>query len=336
MNAGLQRALFGGLASMGMPSVIRRRHADKASILMYHSIVDAPPMVWTQVHVDEFRKQMRYLAASATPLTMSALLDRFASGDLPPDAAAVTFDDGFANFKSLALPILEEYGVPATLYVTTSFMDGASDFGGFIWTDYIHALLLSTADRTVEVPGLELPPLPLSTPPTRHRAKSILCAALKKLPTRDRLQAIAALADRLDTAILPELEGTFRGLSWNDVQELDRNPLVEIGSHTLTHVILSRSSTAEIEQELLESKRILAGHVGHDIDHFAYPNGSREDYDERTLDLVGRSYRSAVTTVEGLAARTASPFELPRLGIGSDMFFSKFQLFVSGLMEGRT
>src|SRR5690606_25369792 len=127
----------------------------------------------------------------------------------------------------------------------------------------------------------------------------------------------------------------FKGMSWEQAQQLDQSSLFDFGAHTVTHVILSQCPQDVMEAEILDSKRIVQTKLGHPVDLFAYPNGGPEDYNENVLQVVRAHFDSAVTTIEGLASSRSDRYQLPRLGIGSDMFFSKFKLFVSGIMEGR-
>ncbi len=329
----LQKVAYGALAALGTPSLLRRYHRGKAAVLMYHSIVDQCPIAWTQVHVDMFRQQMAYLKSATTVLSMPELVSGLTSGHLPSAATAVTFDDGFKNFATLALPILEEFEIPATVYLTTSFIDGQNEFQGLIWPDYVHAILLATRKERLDLMDLSLASLDLSSEASRHRAKALVCQKLKALPTERRLECIQALVARADTVILDRHREMFRGMSWLDIQAIDKKGLIDFGAHTVSHVILSQTCGSAMRREILDSKRLIEGKVGHAIDHFAYPNGTPDDYNESVLGVVREAFDSAVTTTEQLVFPTADLYELPRLGVGSDMFFAKFKLFVSGIKE---
>lgn len=97
-------------------------------ILMYHSISDraAPRFRRFAVPPALFADHMAYLLRHGyTPLTVTqAILARGAS--MPAKPLAITFDDGFADFHSAALPILARYSFPATLYVATGYINDTS------------------------------------------------------------------------------------------------------------------------------------------------------------------------------------------------------------------
>lgn len=99
-------------------------------ILLYHSISDAatPPYKKWAVRPGAFAEQLGYLrAAGYTALTVSQLVDMRAGGKpLPERPVLLTFDDGLADFYTGALPLLKQYSVAATLYITTDYVGKTS------------------------------------------------------------------------------------------------------------------------------------------------------------------------------------------------------------------
>jgi peptidoglycan/xylan/chitin deacetylase (PgdA/CDA1 family) len=88
----------------------------------------------------------------------------------------------------------------------------------------------------------------------------------------------------------------FDIMNWNDLRSLDPE-LITVGSHTLSHPILTKLSGEEIETEIVESRRCLEQRLERKIDFFCYPNGA---YDRRAYQLVQKTYRAAVTTETGV------------------------------------
>lgn len=98
-------------------------------ILLYHSISEkaAPPFKRWAVHPELFEKHLKYLREQDyTPLTVTQFVDLNRDTYLPERPVLVTFDDGFADFYTEALPLLQEYACPATLYITTAFVGHTS------------------------------------------------------------------------------------------------------------------------------------------------------------------------------------------------------------------
>ncbi len=105
--------------------LIRRPPAGLV-VLIYHRVGRRTP-VEVDLPTELFAEQMAFLMAEATVVTLSDGLARLAVGDHDP-TVAVTFDDGTADFAEVALPVLVEHRVPATLYVATDFVERGIEF----------------------------------------------------------------------------------------------------------------------------------------------------------------------------------------------------------------
>src|SRR5687768_2649211 len=92
-------------------------------ILMYHRFCERPNGI--RMDVGTFERHLQYLRARAyRVMTLRDLCERLAANEVPPNAVVLTIDDGYEDFRQLAFPLLEKYGFPATLFVTTDFVDG--------------------------------------------------------------------------------------------------------------------------------------------------------------------------------------------------------------------
>jgi peptidoglycan/xylan/chitin deacetylase (PgdA/CDA1 family) len=101
----------------------------KVPILMYHSIAHSATRRFKQFTVSPtlFAEQMAYLSEQGyTPLTVTQFISTRSQAALPSRPVLLTFDDGFADFASDALPILQHYGFTATLYVATAYVNATS------------------------------------------------------------------------------------------------------------------------------------------------------------------------------------------------------------------
>jgi peptidoglycan/xylan/chitin deacetylase (PgdA/CDA1 family) len=245
------------------------------------------------IHPDRFDRQMRHLAATYRLLPLDELVERSRTGTVPRGAVAVTFDDGYADNETYALPILQKYGIPATVFLVT----GCIGTGRIPWHDQV--LLAFAAGRRPVIEPVGAPggaPLPLGTVGERRRAAFATLDALKPLPEAERLQAV----DRLRA----ELGGSFADssglmLDWEGVRRL-RRAGVQIGAHTVTHPILSRMTSDRARAEILDSKRAIEEALGEEATLFAYPNGRSEDFTDETVAILrGAGFRAALTTAFG-------------------------------------
>lgn len=211
---------------------------------------------------------------------------------------ALTFDDGLLNNCSLAYPILKRLGAPATFFVCPSLLDSSQ----WLWNqearERLRALSVeqrvrlaremgasdSTADGVVE--WMKTLPLPVRNvaedqvrraTPSFHPSQSQRCS--------------------------------FDMMSWNTLAQLDPG-LITIGSHTMTHSILSGLSDGLLDQEIIASRTTLEERLGRPVDCFCYPDG---DFDERALTRVRATYKIAVTTTPACVPEPRDPHLLPRI-----------------------
>jgi peptidoglycan/xylan/chitin deacetylase (PgdA/CDA1 family) len=109
---------------------LRRMALKRSVILGYHGIATASPrddLFRLLIPPDQFAAQLELLLGSGFRFTTLAnLVDKLDGGGPPPGYAVVTFDDGLRDNYTTALPILRQYGIPATVYVAVGFIGGSS------------------------------------------------------------------------------------------------------------------------------------------------------------------------------------------------------------------
>lgn len=103
------------------------------SILIYHRVLARPdPLFPGEVDRALFERQLRLLKRFYTVLPLSVAVQRLRDGSLPPRAACITFDDGYADNAEHALPLLRQYGLHATFFIATGYLNG-----GQMWNDRV-------------------------------------------------------------------------------------------------------------------------------------------------------------------------------------------------------
>lgn len=269
------------------------------TLLMYHRVLEQPdPYYQSGIDLSIFEAQLAMLGRFCSVLSLDEITDRIERGQrLPPRCVALTFDDGYRSMHTLAGPLLRRCRLPAILYVSVQAIER-----GFLWPD-----LLRYTIRQAHAPRVELDTLQdgeprsfeLATLSDRIRAVDQLKARLKRLQDRDARCVLDELAWKLlgcspDDVTIPGLM-----LSWDELRTLARDG-VEIGSHTMTHSILTRVSNREAKEEITTSRRRLEQALAVPVKHFAYPNGEPADFSPAVCRLVeAAGFRSACTTVSG-------------------------------------
>lgn len=177
----------------------------------------------------------------------------------------VTFDDGYRNNLTQALPVLERHETPCLLFVTTGFIDG---------TLYPYELELASVIEEADV--LDIPDLARRTSLHDLTDRSSLYRSLRRPLKQKRHEARESFMERL-----ADQNGYDRAdvqdepiLNWDEVCELSDHPLVTIGVHTRSHVVLPRQPWSVVYQELRHSKRRLESQTGKPVEYLSYPYGS--------------------------------------------------------------
>lgn len=314
MTAGwaMKRALYhSGLLALARLA----RQRVRALVLRYHAITEggadvpyAAPDVC--LSADAFRLQMAFVRRAYSVVSLDQLVDAVRSGRaLPPRAVAITFDDGYADNHRLAAPILDRYGLTATVYVSTGPLDG----GPPLWMAAIRALVQHAAADVLELPGHE--PIALGPRGRREAAVRAVTRALVPLDPAKRAEQIAAAAARHHVDVAAVLAGSM--LDWAAVRALAAAGWT-IGAHTVSHPNVALAPVRDAEAEIAGSRDAIAAGIGSPPQHFAYPNtgGQHRYFDADVARLVARlGFRSAVTSRPGALRPGADPFMLPRLGV---------------------
>jgi peptidoglycan/xylan/chitin deacetylase (PgdA/CDA1 family) len=240
-----------------------------------------------------FDRQMDYIRRHFEVVSLDDWVGRVRTGQsLPQNAALVTFDDGYRDNYDLAYPVLRRHALPATIFLTTSFVDSTQQ----LWWDELATLIKTTKAKHVCIPGLE--EIRLETRRDRRQAMERLRHRLKAIPDDERRNLLGALTQELGDGGQPALAERVC-LSWDEVRTMSRNG-VTFGAHTHTHPILTRVPPERAREEIATSRRIVEREVGRPARSFAYPNGLPGDFDARTREmLIEEGFQAAVTLVHG-------------------------------------
>jgi peptidoglycan/xylan/chitin deacetylase (PgdA/CDA1 family) len=248
-------------------------------------------------------------------------------------AVILTFDDGYADNLYNAKPLLERYDMPATVFVTTGYLGNGREF----WWDELEGILLhprtlpETLHLTVKgsVHQWELGEaaqysedaylrhrgwnvLEGEDPTPRHRLYRSLFNMVRPLPERSRWIILEEL--RMQAGVPSVSRVTHRTLSPDEVFRLVDGNLIEVGSHTVTHPILSTLPVDAQRTEIRESKVRLERILGHSVTNFSYPYGLRSDYTAKTISFVrAAGFTCACSNFADVIGRDSDRFQLPRV-----------------------
>lgn len=274
-------------------------------ILMYHRVDSEAG--GDGIHVDAFRAQMVMLKKQFNVVPVHKLLE----DDSPTNAVALTFDDGYADFYHNGFPILQELGLPCSLYVTTGFVNRKV----WMWPDHIRYLLANFAVRKVNIPELEI-----VVEPNMDRAVvwSKIANYCLTLTDSEKKDFIGSLSERFSIDLPVSAPSGYEAVSWDNLREMKKLGL-DVGSHTVSHPILTNVTPPQLSYEVIESKREIEVQLGGRVDSFCYPNGTPSDISEEVKAVVqsaGYKYAlAAYPTVAPLENR----WEIKRYPVSDDL-----------------
>lgn len=322
MRARLGRLFFHTTRFSGVNELVGQRYSGLGTIFMLHSVVQDPARyLFDGSHTSiAFLESFLHWARQKGIefITLDQALARMESSATTGRRFAVlTFDDGYADNLSNALPILERYQVPFTVYVTTELVTRQA----FFWWRGLQCLFRDHAEVAVEALG-----------------RRYNCSSLKEKIAAYREVKRWVVQDV--TVRAPLLKETFKkynislielldrdALSAEQVQTLASHPLVTIGGHTTSHPELAKLTEAEARREISENRVFLEDLIDKPVSHFAYPFGGSEACGPREERLVkDLRFKSATTTRRGniFPEHHDRPLALPRAQFNGNREYLSF------------
>jgi peptidoglycan/xylan/chitin deacetylase (PgdA/CDA1 family) len=262
-------------------------------ILVYHGVVrdEVAEQPWVPSYFATqslFDRQLSYLKRNAHVLNLRDAIQCLQQDRLPERAVCVTFDDGYANNLHSALPILEKHSIPATIFLSTAYVQN----GEFFPFDRVR--LLQNFDSTAQI-------------------------SMSDYTTRSMDDFIRRSQDRWNRCSQQLDDAVCESLRPLRVRELEQFPedLVECGAHSHTHCIFSNESRERRAYEISHSIELVQAWSGKPVFSFSFPNGEPGDFDEIDKAAIRASgVQVAVTGMPGRNHPDVDVLQLRRQAVG--------------------
>ncbi len=308
-------------------------NGGRATILMLHRFANRFPEV-DGFPPDDFRRILAWLRRHDYEMLDMASLLRRLLGDGPAlrRAVAFTLDDGYADQFEVAAPLLAEFDAPASVFLTTGFLDEKV----WHWWDQVEYLCRQAKGPTLVVPLAETElRYDIASPAARASAVADFTERCKWVRDPLRVQAIQALQAATGTSLPAAPPACYRPMTWDQVRLAEQKG-VRFGPQTVTHPILSRVDDQRSEWEITESWSRLKQQVAHPLPVFCFPNGLVADFGGREIAVLERlGFLGALTCRPGyadpvlLTRHPEARFRLPRFA--TPQYLPRLVQCVSGL-----
>ncbi len=314
---------------LALYSIIKRIITPQGSliILMYHRVLDDSSrdkeygQSGISISQNSFKQQMSFLTKHYKPISLESLIYLLRNDRLPPKKSVViTFDDGWLDNYQNAYPVLKKHRIPATIFLSTDFIDTDKLF----WFLQINILL--TEGNISPITLINIVKRVNEMNERNKSVKNLIWQELNRTGTNvDKFMEIVKKLDsktiqKLIDEMIKESDISFNHwaerrwvLSWNEANEMAQNG-IDFGSHSCSHRILTLLNSSEVMEELTRSKNIIEEKIGKKIESFSYPNG---DYNVEIKEMVREAGYLCATATAGCerSSKDLDLFALKRIGI---------------------
>jgi peptidoglycan/xylan/chitin deacetylase (PgdA/CDA1 family) len=286
---------------------------------MFHRIAEDSFDPWAlAVSPDNFAAQLAWLKRHRTILPLAEFAARHRENRLPSNAVAITFDDGYACNVTVAAPLLQRLGIPATIFLSAALIER----GGEFWWDELERIVLDHSGPALRLDETEVP-LGAKEPtdrdwrpgegpltPRQHSFHLLW----DRLRTKSPAELVEAMDDlRAQAALGADPRSSHRPMSIEEARALVEST-VEFGSHTLTHPSLPALSSEDKLSEIAGSVERCEAITGVRPRTFAYPYGDHDAEAEQLVEQAG--FLCGCTTEHRSLGPRSGVFALPRVQVG--------------------
>ena len=242
-----------------------------------------------------------------------------------------TFDDGYADNLTHALPVFEKYNAPFSVFLATGYPDHTV----VLWWYLLENLVMENE----KIEFKDSSGIYVFNTLTLAEKTDALWKIRRYILESNQEDLLSRLKTVFHDKNIDFFELTKKmALSWDQVIELSNHPLVTIGAHTVNHLALSKLSENKVIEEIIDSIKIIEEKIGKPVLYFAYPIGTAAEASEREFNIAKNcNAKMAFTAVKGNIFKYHSEqlHSLPRIGINERLKIPNIDLYINGLTPFR-
>jgi peptidoglycan/xylan/chitin deacetylase (PgdA/CDA1 family) len=284
--------------------IVRHLGSNTVTVLSFHKVPQKiDPLVPSDTAFAQFEQILDVVMDCCTVVPLADVAAGLRNSTVPKNAACITFDDGYDGWLQRIAPVLLRRNAHATFFLTTGQFDGVP-----MWHERTIEAVRSCKSTALQVPGIDMPIFQM-----HHLKGQIACIAwlqhyLKYQPIENRNAVLLTLE-----AICGLDSSALKCMAASDARVLHSKGFA-IGSHTVNHPILTKTTMSEAAAEIGGARDYLEGLIAGQVNSFAYPNGRpNTDFLSEHIALVRRAgYTHAVTTQAGVVRSGTPIYQIPR------------------------
>lgn len=306
-----RKILFPSMVRLGFDRMLLLKSKTQHAIINFHGVSNVKGKRFNNRHMDsaEFEKLIIYLKKRYNIISLKELFDNYRSHkNVSKKTIALTFDDGYLNNFTVALPILKKHNVPATYYLISESLENANFY---VWPDVIDLIQKNTKEDisltvgTFKYPGFYCEKLKMSL------------TDLMKQSGAEREKHLDEIKEKYPVYVSesekePEL---IKMVHKTELETYKNEPLIEYGSHTHLHYNLEHLNLEDCFKEVSVSKQIIENIIKKPVTSLAFPDGS---YNADTIANSKKAgYDNVVAVTYKLNEKNTEPFILSRFTVSN-------------------
>ena len=263
---------------------------------------------WHDLSAEIFKSQVESLFPSE-PIPLEELIKRYKAGKSIKKCFALTFDDGVKSTVKDVSAVCEKMNWPVTFYLPTGYLNG--DILPYQKIQFINEKL---PDDNYIIPDS------LKKFEKNILSKKKLIKLSIKMLYVEHFSLINNFLDYFIKKILDKEKTNSlkdwcpKSISWEEIEKLSKNPIISFQSHGVSHTAVSSLIEKEIENEMLNSKKLIEQHTNKRVHSFCYPYGSSKSIGKLAPKIASKYFDSGTTLIRG-RIKNSDPFYLPRIDL---------------------
>lgn len=250
-------------------------------------------------------------------------------GASPKPFAVITLDDGYLDNHEYAWPVFKKHDCPFTIFIATDITDGTSE----LWWQILERAIADSDTLSTEIGGEKLS-LATATAAQKNQAYEKLYKLVRwGLDEQEQRKWVRAFCEDQKIDFMAMCRD--QAMTWDQVREINEDPLCTIGAHTVHHYSVGRMSEEDAYLEMIMSRGRITEELGASPKYFCYPYGDEVSAGPRDFALAQKAgFEAAVTTRKGMiyAGHREYLTALPRVTInGAFQHVRYVDVMMSGL-----